>query len=394
MRSFIVICVVSVALIGGVVAEAEESSAAIEMGDGLLNPMVYVEAKLVQIPEKEIAEIAAKLKKPSTFRIIDSSFVPSILESKSLEVVAGGAVLTQNGQQSVVRMITDKYFPVSWNEAQSISTGIGSDSAVKDDAQNGKTKDKVTTGGKAFHCGSSPQFGDPTPLGFQLTVTPTVDVNLHTIDLAMEPKNLAKLTGGKEQFGLPDQNLIQKLLNSESARILSSMQGIGTSGSPALVRQVQEAYYPDCWTAPQANIAEIGASYTPAYPAFADARGIGDRLSFTPTVSPGNKTMTIEMRPEVTAFGGWTEYPCRDAVNFPHSQATIKMAEIKRKDVTTNVVIQNGATIPVAKMQCEFENGSLTEAKNDRIVFVLLSASLVGADGREIEDKVKPTVGP
>ena len=93
------------------------------------------------------------------------AIVHALNKCKSIDILASPRVTTQNGQQAVIRMITDQYFPTSWNEAQLISSDVI---------------------GNIFSP-STPQFGEPTPIGVQLTVTPTVDADRYTIDLNMEP---------------------------------------------------------------------------------------------------------------------------------------------------------------------------------------------------------------
>jgi len=164
---------------------------------------------------------------------------------------------------------------------------------------------------------------------------------------------------------------------STTANLLSSPKVIATSGSPALIRMVREEYFPDSWTSPQANIVGNAFSYTPAYPEFGSARDIGIRLSVTPTVNPNNYTITLELRPEVTDFTGWTVYRYVMLLgNLGTTQADIKMAEISRRDVTTNVVIYDGETVILGGMLRE-GYGSQDGSVDDKVP-VLGDLPLVG----------------
>ena len=146
---------------------------------------------------------------------------------------------------------------------------------------------------------------------------------------------------------------------SGTSNLLSSPKVIATSGSPALIRMVREEYFPDSWNTPEANIVGNAFSYTPAYPEFGEGKDIGIRLAVTPTVNPNNYTITLELKPEVTDFTGWTTYPYVMLLgDLGTTTADIKMAEISRRDVLTNVVIYDGETVILGGMLREYNQGT------------------------------------
>lgn len=93
------------------------------------------------------------------------AIVHALNQCDNIDILSAPRVTTQNGQQAIIRMITDTYYPTSWGEAELISSNII---------------------GNIFSP-STPEFGEPTPIGIQLTVTPKVDPDRFTIDLDMQP---------------------------------------------------------------------------------------------------------------------------------------------------------------------------------------------------------------
>ena len=69
-----------------------------------------------------------------------------------------------NGQEAQIRMVTDYYYPDEWNDAVT-----------------------TTSDNLSVFITSTPTFGDPTPEGITLRVTPTVDADHYTITMEMNP---------------------------------------------------------------------------------------------------------------------------------------------------------------------------------------------------------------
>ncbi len=93
------------------------------------------------------------------------AIVHALNASNRTEILSTPRVTTMNGQQAVIRMTTEQYFPESWGEAEVIDDGAGNTYVVP----------------------SIPEFGEPVQLGVMLTVTPTVDADKYTIALQMLP---------------------------------------------------------------------------------------------------------------------------------------------------------------------------------------------------------------
>ncbi len=90
--------------------------------------------------------------------------VHAVDQADSADVLSTPRVTTMNGQEAVIRMITDYYYPTSWNDAQ-----------------------VAVSGDNSIFTSSTPTFGDPTDEGIILRVTPNVDADHYTITLQMNP---------------------------------------------------------------------------------------------------------------------------------------------------------------------------------------------------------------
>ena len=109
------------------------------------------------------------------------AIVHALNKSNTGDVLSTPRVTTQNGQQAVIKMVTEEYFPTSWTEAALTQSGSYSTFTP-----------------------SAPALGDPTELGVSLTVTPTVDSDRYTISLAMVPIVQSFLGWSSYGYSVPD----------------------------------------------------------------------------------------------------------------------------------------------------------------------------------------------
>lgn len=94
----------------------------------------------------------------------------------NLNILSCPRITTQNGEEAIIRMTEEIYFPDSWGEPTILDSGIAppEDPGVENFAATG-------------YVASMPEFSEPTELGIRLTVTPTVDPDKYTITLDMIP---------------------------------------------------------------------------------------------------------------------------------------------------------------------------------------------------------------
>lgn len=167
--------------------------------------------------------------------------------------------------------------------------------------------------------------------------------------------------GGKYNFSVG--MMLHALDQHLNAEILSSPKVISKSGEEAIIRMVREEFYPESWTEPELAIINGLFSYTPPNPEFGEATDIGIRFIVTPTVSPNNYTITLALNPQVLALSGWSTYDIPFTYpTFGGGQANgnsiVKMPEISRRDVVTNVRVYDGDTIVLGGMLTEQATGN------------------------------------
>ena len=141
---------------------------------------------------------------------------------------------------------------------------------------------------------------------------------------------------------------------SKTAEILSSPKVTTKSGSRAIIKMVTEMYYPQTWSVPTVNTSTSTTQLTAGTPTFGDVTDLGIILEVTPTVSPNNHTILLDLKPQVIDFESWADYPytiinstVADTAIVPTSTTTVpaKMANISHRDVDTRVKVYDGETV-------------------------------------------------
>lgn len=137
---------------------------------------------------------------------------------------------------------------------------------------------------------------------------------------------------------------------SQTAEVLSSPKVTTKSGSKALVKMVNQDYYPTTWTAPSLTLTTNGITGNFGSPTFAGPTDLGMILEVTPTVSPDNHTILLDLKPKVDAFAGWQDYSYNISVDTGNGVTTnynipLKMANISRRNMDTSVKVYDGETV-------------------------------------------------
>jgi len=96
------------------------------------------------------------------------------------EVLSAPKVIAKSGNEAVIRMVKETYFPESWTEPTM-------------SVLNSSVTPSPPT----------PEFGDPTDIGIKFTVTPEVSPDYHTIKLSLNPEVLVHV--GWTNYGVPYQ---------------------------------------------------------------------------------------------------------------------------------------------------------------------------------------------
>ena len=102
-----------------------------------------------------------------------NTVVRALSQQTNADILSAPKVITQNGNTAILRVVTERYFPESWEPPELQTTN-----------NNGG----VTTVSFVTVTPSMPNFGDPTDLGVVLEVTPQVDPDGVSIELELKPQ--------------------------------------------------------------------------------------------------------------------------------------------------------------------------------------------------------------
>lgn len=173
--------------------------------------------------------------------------------------------------------------------------------------------------------------------------------------------NIGKLIN---DYSVPINNFVGKAIGNfdfwlyaldqcTMTEVLSAPKVVTKSGTPAVINVVEENYYPTSWSAPTVSVTDNTVTVNLSKPTFAEPTDLGIRLNVIPTVSSNNYTILLDLRPQVVAFDGWSDY--RYHIKWQQGTSTtpndtlipVKMPKILHKDVTTKVRIFDGETVVV-----------------------------------------------
>ena len=114
-----------------------------------------------------------------------NTVVRALSQQTNADVLSAPKVITQSGNTAILRVVTERYFPESWEPAEVdvLAGGNGALPVVE-----------VTP--------SLPNFGDPTDLGVILEVTPQVDPDGVSIEIDLKPQ-VVEFVGLDSTFNTP-----------------------------------------------------------------------------------------------------------------------------------------------------------------------------------------------
>lgn len=154
---------------------------------------------------------------------------------------------------------------------------------------------------------------------------------------------------------------------TDRTEVLCTPKIMSKSGEEATIRMVREMYFPEDWDDAEVSTS-CGSSVTvePSKPNFGDATDVGVIFKARPVVSPNNYTITLTLAPQVVDLVGWSDYSYEIIIgNFGSTNAnvaptmsgnvqqrgiTLKMPELSRREVETNVKVYDGQTVVIGGM--------------------------------------------
>ncbi|MBR7128248.1 MAG: type II and III secretion system protein, partial [Lentisphaeria bacterium] len=145
------------------------------------------------------------------------------------------------------------------------------------------------------------------------------------------------------------------------AEILSTPRLISKSGTKASIKLVTKSKYPESWDEPDTESSnENTTSISFPVPELSDFIEQGIRLTVTPEVSPDNRTINLDLKPEIISI--ITESP-DSTYNFTYEQGVINnageripsqvtvmpiwMPETNRKEINVKLKVYDGETIMI-----------------------------------------------
>jgi type II secretory pathway component GspD/PulD (secretin)/tetratricopeptide (TPR) repeat protein len=217
---------------------------------------------------------------------------------------------------------------------------------------------------------------------------------------------------GDNQFN----TVIRALSQQSNNDILSAPKVITQNGSTAIIRVVDERFFPESWEPPTITVVTGGEdngtqvlSIQPSLPNFGDARDLGVVLEVTPQVDPDGVSIEIELKPQVVQFVGLdTSFNSPIFVadfGNPAAVSRYDMPIISSRSIDTRVKVWDGETVVLGGLIQEtvtmvndrvpiladiplvgwlFENKGENRQKQNLLIFV--SARLVNNAGLPIRE--------
>jgi Flp pilus assembly secretin CpaC/tetratricopeptide (TPR) repeat protein len=150
------------------------------------------------------------------------------------------------------------------------------------------------------------------------------------------------------------ETVLHALSQKTQSDVLSSPKVTTLSGKTAILRMVEERYFPSSWTEPEISTTGSGdnvtTSYTPSIPEFDEARDVGVILEVTPTVAADQYSITLELSPEVVDHVGWDDYSYDMIISNSTVRANAMMPILSSRTVETQVIVWDGESVVLGGM--------------------------------------------
>ena len=108
------------------------------------------------------------------------------------------------------------------------------------------------------------------------------------------------------------QAILRALDQRDSDNVMAAPKVTTVSGSTAVIRVIEEHYFPKEWEVPEIQ----GQLIVPSSPTFGDATNVGFVLEVTPQVDPDGYTIDVEIKPTMLDFIGY-DVTFNQTVNVP-----------------------------------------------------------------------------
>ena len=153
--------------------------------------------------------------------------------------------------------------------------------------------------------------------------------------------------------------IIRALQQKESTDILSAPKVTTVSGKTAVLKVIDERFFPESYTEPEfeSTVATADgtqpASIKPSTPEFGDATEIGVILTVTPTVASDGYSIDLELAPEVVQFLGFDDFSYDVQLGGETFNVPVLVPQISRREIRTKVIVWDGETVVLGGMITE-----------------------------------------
>lgn len=152
--------------------------------------------------------------------------------------------------------------------------------------------------------------------------------------------------------GASFNTIINALEQQGTADVLSCPKVTTVSGSTAILRKVQERYFPESWSEPEVTTGSTSGgsttagTYKPSIPTYGQPQDIGVILNVTPTVAADGYSISLDLKPQVRTFLRYDrEFDYVQVVNGVSVKGTSAMPIIEARTVETKVIVWDGETV-------------------------------------------------
>ena len=177
------------------------------------------------------------------------------------------------------------------------------------------------------------------------------------LPLAGAAGNLAVLSGSIGSFGV--DATIRALSRQTGSDLLSAPKITVLSGETAQITVAQEFIYPTQYSDAQSNVSQAGGAVggvatggvtiTAGTPQSFSTRNVGVELTVTPTVEDDERSISLDLHPQVTEFEGFVEYGGPSIAIQGETTVTIPSGNFQpifaSRSIQTRVTIWDGATL-------------------------------------------------
>ncbi|MCF7791516.1 MAG: hypothetical protein K9L78_00115 [Victivallales bacterium] len=171
---------------------------------------------------------------------------------------------------------------------------------------------------------------------------------LKLLEFSQDPVNIGGAAGAVDFF-------VYALEQTKIAETLSTPKVVTKSGSTAYFEMIEENNYATSWNVNEPEVVYNTVTIEPPAPNFEEMK-MGIVLQVTPSVSPNNRTIFMDIYPTVKNFLGYDDsfsykaYDLSLSGDTPRFDESLKMPMIANRDLKTKLKINDGETVVLGGM--------------------------------------------